>query len=60
MLGTQHAPGNEYGKPRDLGIRTPFSQFLFQLFMNAQKDEQPLACVEAHDDKGNSTGAHVS
>ena len=55
MIGAQLTPGNEYGNPRNFGVGIPFSQWLFQLYMN-QQQRQPKACVEAHDSLGNSTG----
>jgi RHS repeat-associated protein len=56
MLGTGHTPGKEYGNPRNFGTGIPFSQWLFQLYMNQQQKSEPKACVEAHDTMGNSTG----
>jgi hypothetical protein len=48
--------GVEYGNPRNFGITTPFSQWLFQLYLNQQQKQQPKACVEAHDSSGQGTG----
>jgi hypothetical protein len=56
IVGPQLTPGNEYGTPRNFGIGIPFSQWLFELYMNQQQQHQPKACVEAHDSVGNSTG----
>jgi RHS repeat-associated protein len=50
--------GVEYGNPRNFGVATPFSQWLFQLYLNQQQKQQPKACVEAHDSSGQGTGTH--
>jgi RHS repeat-associated protein len=60
MLGTQHAPGEEYGNPQDFGVRIPFSELLFRLYWNQQQDPQPVGCVEAHDSSGQGTGTQCN
>ncbi len=51
-------PGMEYGNPRNVG--TDFATFLFQVYLNQQLNKPVTACVDAHDDKGNSTGQTCS
>jgi len=51
-------PGVEYGNPRNVG--TDFATFLFQVYLNQQLNKPVTACVDAHDDKGNSTGQTCS
>jgi len=56
MMGVHGTPGNEYGSPRNYGGVTNFSQWLFTLYQNQQQQQQPKACVEAHDSSGQGTG----
>jgi hypothetical protein len=55
LLGTQHAPGYEYGNPRNFPGVNNFSQWLFQLYQNQQQQPQPKACVEVDDGLGNDS-----
>lgn len=55
LLGTQHAPGYEYGNPRKFPGVNNFSQWLFYLYMNQQQKSQPKPCVETDDGLGHKS-----